>query len=124
MNTVNKALKIDKELINSLINSQSIVQYENKKKEEYINRKIENIERDIKELEVDYITKLNIPNKSKLEHLFLRRFYNELEEIDNLFVKVDYLDPKSANLLMDDIDDRVDQLKQDIKKVKNSTVIM
>ncbi len=95
----------------------------NKKKEEFLNEKLERVEVGLKNLELSYLREFPELKRGKLKHLFKKRYYNELEKIDNLFIKADYLGLKSSNLIMDEIDERINKLIAILKK-ENSTINM
>ncbi len=95
-----------------------LVRKENEEKELFLNKKLETIETLLKDLEIYYFSRYPEIENTKLRPMFHWRFYKELELIDDLFVRKDYLDPISANLLMDDIDERLNMLRQDLEKMK------
>lgn len=97
--------------------SRSILE-ENQKKEEFLNNKLKTIESALKALEIESFSKYPGFENSKLRFLFNKRYYNKLNVIDDLFIKADYLDPKSANLIMDEIDDMITSLKKSLEETK------
>lgn len=91
------------------INTYLFIQDENEKKEKFLNKRIEQLETDIKELDLSARKKRE---NAIISSLALNSYYKDLAYIDELFIKADYLDPISANLLMDEIGEKIEQLNE------------
>lgn len=91
------------------INTYLFIQDENERKEEFLNQRIEKLETEIKELDLNARQKRET---ALISTLALNSYYKDLAAIDELFIKADYLDPISANLLMDEIGERIENLNE------------
>ena len=107
-----------KELQMKALSRQFSIEQENEEKESILSRKLETIEMALKEIEIHYLRKYPKIDGEKLIPLFQWKFYKKLERIDDLLIKKDYLDPKSANVIMDEIDEHINELAQSIKREK------
>ena len=87
----------------------AMIRKENKEKEEYLQEKLQGIEKILKEIEIEHFKKMDESN-IEVDKFVLKKAYRELSKIDNLFIRLDYLDIKSMNLMMDEIDDQLDEL--------------
>lgn len=86
---------------------------ENQMKEEYLTKKIFEVETLLKEFEIKNEEKTS---DKFIKHLSLKFFHKDLKEIDELLIKADYLDHKASNLVMDECEERINRL---LKKLKN-----
>ena len=89
---------------------------ENKEKEKIIDNKLIELEKDLAELEFKIKALGIVDFNSNITTLVNRRYYDELEKIDELIVKLDYFDPKTKNLYLDEIDERVVNLYSQINR--------
>lgn len=87
----------------------------NHEKTVLLNERIHQLEIKLAKSEEDFLRKHDVPHKSNVSKLLHRRFYNELDDIDNLFVKMEYFDEKGKNLILDTIEERLEGIEGQIK---------
>lgn len=84
-------------------------------KEEDLYDRLINIEQSLKIIEIEYEKRYSSLSKRKLKSLLIKKYYRELEAIDDLFAKTNYLDPANSNFMMNEIDERLNKLKDQIR---------
>lgn len=89
---------------------------ENYEKRTFLDKLLVQTEHNLKENEIlfDSLYQVN-ENYEKLCSFLLRKFHKKMEVIDNLFIQIDFVDQKSANLIMDEIQEEIEKLNNEIK---------
>lgn len=99
-----------KEINNSQIDYEELVQINNER-ESILNDEIFNVEKTLKQHELEFYHRYGISEHSKVSSLLHKIYYNLLDEIDSLFIKAEYLDEISRNLILGEVEERIDLLK-------------
>ncbi|MBD64882.1 MAG: hypothetical protein CME62_06725 [Halobacteriovoraceae bacterium] len=91
----------------------------NEDREIELSQKLSHIERNLKYIEVKLMSR-EMANDSIFQYRrLLSYFYNAIDEVDALFLKVNDGDTKSANILYDEIEDAIIGLNDKIQKFEN-----
>ena len=76
---------------------------ENTKKENYLNQLIDVVEMKLQESELNDIVDREAVEQDSYKEAIINSSYQELDIIDSLFIKTNFVDEISANLIMDEI---------------------
>ena len=85
---------------------------QNESREADLTQRLVLVEQKMKETELTIMDDFNIPDSATLGSIVLGRFYRELEIIDELFIKSEYQDEITKNIIYDEIEERLEFIKK------------
>ena len=85
---------------------------QNESRERDLCQRLARIEQSLKETELGIMEDFNIPDSTTLGSIVLGRFYRELEIVDELFIKSEYQDEITKNIIYDEIEERLEFIRK------------